>query len=78
MRCGDVAKVLLLDDDTVRTWHRLYEAEGIEGLADFGCERSACRLSDAHQDKLKAWITKTLPRTTARSAPGSRRMWHHL
>src|SRR5208282_2897858 len=47
MSCVDVAKVLLLDDDTVRTWHRLYEDEGIEGLASFGYEGSACRLSDA-------------------------------
>jgi hypothetical protein len=35
-----VANVLLLDDDTVRTWHRLYEDEGIEGLANFGYEGS--------------------------------------
>src|SRR5208283_748599 len=60
----DVAKVLLLDDDTVRTWHRLYEDEGIEGLASFGYDGSACRLSDAQQDKLKSWIAETLPRTT--------------
>jgi hypothetical protein len=33
--CGDVAKVLLLDDDTVRTWYRLYEDEGIEGPGEF-------------------------------------------
>jgi hypothetical protein len=46
MSCGDVAKVLLPDDDTVRTWHRLYETEGIEGLAGFGYEGSACRLSE--------------------------------
>src|SRR5271166_2707788 len=64
MSCVDVAKVLLLDDDTVRTWHRLYEDEGIEGLAGFGYDGSACRLSDAQQDKLKTWIAETLPRTT--------------
>src|SRR5271165_641924 len=64
MSCGDVAKVLLLDDDTVRTWHRLYQDEGIEGLASFGHDGSACRLSDAQQDKLKSWIAETLPRTT--------------
>ena len=40
-----VAKVLLLDDDTIRTWHRLYQEDGIEGLASFGYEGSACRLS---------------------------------
>jgi len=39
-----VARVLLMDDDTVRTWHRLYEEDGIEGLASFGYEGSACRL----------------------------------
>ncbi len=64
MSCGQVAKALLPDDDTVRTWHRLYEEDGLEGLATFGCEGSACRLSDEQQDKLRAWITETLPRTT--------------
>src|SRR5271165_5564752 len=64
MSCGDVAKVLLLDDDTVRTWYRLYEDEGIEGLASFGYDGSTCRLSDAQQDKLRTWIAETLPRTT--------------
>jgi transposase len=64
MSCEAIAKVLLLDDDTVRTWHRLYQDDGIEGLAGFGQEGSACRLSDEQQDMLKAWITETLPRTT--------------
>ena len=64
MSSGQVAKALLLDDDTVRTWHRLYEEDGIEGLASFGYEGRACRLSEDQQDKLKAWITETLPRTT--------------
>ena len=64
MSCEAVASVLLLDDDTVRTWYRLYEEDGIEGLASFGYEGSTCRLSEAQQDKLKAWITETLPRTT--------------
>src|SRR3954467_13973124 len=64
MNCAAAAKVFLLDDDTIRTWHRLYEEEGIEGLASFGYEGSACRLSEVQQDRLKAWITETLPRTT--------------
>ena len=64
MSYATVAKVLLLDDDTVRTWHRQYEDEGIEGLVNFGYEGSACRLSEQQQDKLKAWIAETLPRTT--------------
>ena len=62
MSCGDVAKVLLMDDDTVRTWYRLYEDEGIEGLASFGHDGSACRLNEAQQTKLKAWIATALLR----------------
>ena len=64
MSCEAVAKVLLLDDDTIRTWHRLYEEDGIEGLASFGYEGGACRLSIEQQDDLKAWIAAELPRTT--------------
>jgi transposase len=64
MSCAAIGKVLFLDDDTIRTWHRLYEEDGIEGLASFGYEGSACRLSEAQQDRLKAWIAEALPRTT--------------
>jgi transposase len=64
MSCASVAKVLLLDDDTVRTWFELYQEDGIEGLANFGHEGGACRLTAEQQDKLKAWIAATLPRTT--------------
>lgn len=64
MSCEAIAKVLLLDDDTIRTWHRLYQEDGIEGLASFGYEGSACRMSDEQQGRLSAWIGETLPRTT--------------
>ena len=64
MSCEAIANVLFLDDDTIRTWRRLYQEDGIEGLASFGHEGSACRLSEAQQERLKAWITATLPRTT--------------
>ena len=64
MSYAAIAKVLLIDDDTIRTWHRLYQEDGIEGLASFGYEGSACRLSGEQQDQLKTWIIETLPRTT--------------
>jgi transposase len=64
MSCGAVAKVLFLDDDTVRTWYRLYQEDGFDGLVSFGYDGSACRLSSTQQDQLKAWITETLPRST--------------
>jgi transposase len=62
--CQRVAKALLLDDDTIRAWHQRYLQDGIEGLAGFGYEGSACRLSIEQQDKLKAWVAQTLPRST--------------
>ena len=56
--------MLLLDDDTIRTWYRLYEEDGIEGLTNFSYEGSACQLSGEQQEKLKAWVATALPRTT--------------
>ena len=64
MSCEAIAKVLLLDDDTIRTWYRLYEEDGIEGLTNFSYEGSACQLSGEQQEKLKGWVATALPRTT--------------
>jgi transposase len=64
MSYAAVAKVLLLDDDTIRSWRLLYEEDGIEGLVSFGYEGSACRLNDEQQVRLITWITETLPRST--------------
>ena len=64
MSCAEVSSVFLLDDDTVRTWFRLYREEGIEGLAGFGYEGSAGHLNARQLQQLKSWITDTLPRTT--------------
>lgn len=64
MNCETVAKVLLVDDDTVRTWYQQYREDGTEGLASFGHEGGTCRLTAEQQDKLKVWIAVALPRTT--------------
>lgn len=64
MSCASIARVLLLDDDTIRTWYQLYLEDGIEGLASFNHEGGRCRLAVEQQDQLKAWIAETLPRTT--------------
>ena len=64
MSCEVVAKALYLDDDTIRTWHRLYQEDGIEGLASFGYEGCACRLTAEQLARLTAWITDALPRTS--------------
>jgi len=64
MSCQRVAEVLLLNDDTIRTWYQLFQEDGIEGLASFNREGGSCRLTVQQQDKLKAWIAETLPRST--------------
>src|SRR5687767_3518884 len=49
--------VLLIDDDTIRTWHRLFEEDGVDGLAGFNYGGRACQLTLEQQDKLKAGDT---------------------
>lgn len=62
--CQQVAQALLLDDDTIRTWYRLFEQDGVDGLAGFHYGGRSCQLTAEQQDKLKAWVAQTLPRTT--------------
>src|SRR3954471_901633 len=59
-----VGRVLLIDDDTIRTWHRLFEEDGVDGLAGFNYGGRACQLTLEQQATLKAWVGDTLPRTT--------------
>jgi hypothetical protein len=35
MSCDEIGRVLLIDDDTIRTWHRLFQEDGMDGLAGF-------------------------------------------
>ena len=61
MSCQAVAKVLYLDDDTIRSWHQLYQEDGIEGLASFGYEGGALPADGgAGRKGLAAWVTATL------------------
>jgi transposase len=64
MSCEEVAEVLLLDDDTVRTWYSLFDQTGIKGLSDFKVGGSIGRLTEAQMAQLKAWVTETLPHST--------------
>src|SRR5687768_16193523 len=60
MSCEDVGRVLLIDDDTIRTWHRLFEEDGVDGLAGFNYGGRACQLTLEQQATLKAWVGETL------------------
>lgn len=62
--CEQVGRALLLDDDTIRTWFRLFERDGVDGLAGFHYGGRACQLTAERQDKLTTWVGETLPRTT--------------
>ena len=59
-----VANAFLLDDDTIRSWIKLYEQRGIEGLTSFDVGGSVSFLSAAQETLLKDWVTTTLPRST--------------
>jgi transposase len=62
--CQEVAAALLMNDDTIRGWHKLFERHGIEGLTSFDMGGSAGFLSAAQEDALKAFVGTTLPRST--------------
>jgi len=61
--CERVAAALLLDDDTVRNWHRAYEQGGVEGLKTFGYEGSSGRLSSEQESALSEWVDTHCPRS---------------
>src|SRR6516164_1069762 len=62
--CQEVADALLLNDDTSRNWHKLFEQRGIEGLTSFDIGGSASFLTAAQEEALKAFVGATLPRST--------------
>ena len=62
--CQEVATALLLNDDTIRYWHKLFEQRGIDGLTSFDVGGSASFLNAAQEEALKAFVSTTLPRST--------------
>ena len=64
MSCEAIAKVLFVDGDTIRDWHRRYQEDGVKGLTIFDHEGGVCRLPAAEWERLKAWIGETLPCST--------------
>ena len=64
LSCERVAKVLYLDDDTVRGWRKLYDERGIAGLEQFDAGGSSSRLATAQEEALKAYVAQALPRST--------------
>ena len=72
MTCEATARVLFVDDDTVRTWYQDYGENGIEGLANFGHKGGVCRLTAEQQDKLRSGSLRPCPAPPAQWVLGSR------
>src|SRR6266446_10116808 len=62
--CQEVADALLLNDDTIRGWLKLFEQRGMDGLTSFDMGGIASFLSAAQEDALKVFVSATLPRST--------------
>ena len=79
LSCERVAKVLYLDDDTVRGWRKIYDERGIAGLERFDAGGSSSRLSRMQEEALKAYVAEALPQTTRPSWSLYRAgIWHCL
>lgn len=64
MSCDEVATVLLLDDDTVRTWHDQFARGGVKWVSEFNGGGSQPQLTEAQMADLRAWVIATLPRSS--------------
>jgi transposase len=65
LRCEDVARVLYLDDDTIRGWRDRYRREGARALAVFGWKGGQRRLLPAEEAALVATLDAEFFPTTA-------------
>jgi len=63
--CAEVCEALLIDDDTVRSWYKLYRDQGLVGLVVFNFEGGQSHLSEDQQAALSAWVRETLPSSTS-------------
>ena len=57
MSCDEIGRVLLIDADTIRTWHRLFQEDGMDGLAGFTYGGRTSHLTLEQQAALKAGDT---------------------
>lgn len=62
--CAEVAAALLIDDDSVRSWYKLYDEHGLTGLVVFHHLGSQSRLASEQEAALFEWVRTTLPHNT--------------
>ena len=63
--CQEVARALLIDDDTVRAWYKLYDQGDVGGLvgSSRGMGKGTSFLTDAQKDELKQLVKETTPKS---------------
>jgi transposase len=65
LSCEEVARVLYLDDDTVRGWHKAFIADGVQALRSFGWKGSDPKLSRSQEAELVETLSAKLFLSTA-------------
>ena len=65
MSCAQIAKVLFLDDDTVRSWHKQYLAENWDAAAYYGWKGEQSLITTAQEGDLNVWLEERFCRSTA-------------
>ncbi len=68
LSCAEVAKVLYLDDDTVRTWLKRYRTSGLDELTLFDWHGRPGHLNKAQESELSAHLSDRLYRDTGEVA----------
>jgi transposase len=65
LSCEQVARVLYVDDDTVRGWRERYRGGGVAALASFGWKGGSSKLTPAEEASLVETLTGRLFASTA-------------
>lgn len=75
LSCEEVARVLYLDDDTVRGWYGRFERDGARALSVFGWKGGARRLAPEEEAELVETLTERLFPSTAAVIAHVARAW---
>ena len=54
--CAEIAEFLYLDDDTIRSWYKVFRQEGWDALAHDGWQGGQSRLTLDQETNLSAWL----------------------
>ena len=62
--CAVIARMLFLDDDTVRGWYKQYKSEGWDAVAYDGWKGGHSRMTPTQQEHLCTWLEGRFCRST--------------